>query len=412
MLFAPPRVDRLLRRRLAGLATSAALHAAAILLATWQGPQADPGVLDASTAPAAASPLTVAVVERPAADDASTVVRRPALELAGIVVDLDKLIGKPVDLFPFVLLDLDALSPYAGTPSQPRRLTYPVGDGTGRRARAPLELSDRALQALVDRAWSRRERWRPFLPIVGLVDVHDGDTGRMADVLRAYTDQNLLQPYYDGDTLDARYWTMLGLAADHSRFLDRVTRYLREQPGTKASTELLFLLDELVQGSLDTLLMVVASDPAAALRRTAAEQPLAYARAEVVFAQTRDWLGAIGVGTPDAIRRRLDAVRLGILRAIVAQAPAGYRVSDARYLAGVIHFQRRERDEAFAEWSRAAPGPDDLYRTAIDEIHAALALPAERRVPAIVAALGAEHGRWLTFSEQRLRRFGYDAEKF
>ena len=412
MLLAPSRSERIRRPRLAGLATSAALHGAVILLAAWQGPQADPSVLDASTPPAAASPLTVTVVERPAADDAPTLVRRPALELAGIEVDLDKLTGKPDALFPFVLLDLASLSHDAHTPPRARRLTNPFGSGASHTARAPLEVSDHALQALVDRAWSRRERWRPFLPIAELIDTHDGNAGRMADVLRAYTDQNLLQPYYDGDTLDARYWTMLGLAADHARFVERVRKSFREQRGTRVGTELLFLLDELLQGSLDTLLMVVGSDPAAALRRSAAEQPAAYERAEVLYAETRDWLRGLGLETPEAIRRRFDAIRLGLLQTIVEQAPAGYRVCDARYLAGVIYFQRRERDAAFAAWSRATPGADDLYRAAIADIHAALALPPERRVPAIVAALGAEHGRWLAFSEQRLRKFGYRAERF
>jgi hypothetical protein len=397
------------------MAVSALAHAAVIFLASWQGPRADPDILEASapvSAPAAATPTVVAIAPLSSDGTPSSLARRPALELAGIRVDLDKLSGTPAELFPFVLFESADLSATRETKGVERRLMNPLGSSRSSSRYPPLHLNAGALQALVDRAWSRRERWQPFQAIAELVDVHDGDSGRAADLLRAYTDQNLLQPYYDDDTLDARYWTMLGLAADHARFVNRVTRYLREQPGTRAATELLFLLDELVQGSLDTLLMVVRSDPAADLRRTASEQPVAYARAEALHAETRAWLRGHGLDTPDAIRRRLEAVRLGLLQTIVERSPAGYRVSDAHYLAGGIYFQRREREAALTAWSRATPGAHDLYRTAMGDIHAALALPPERRVSAIVAALGAEHGRWLTFSEQRLRRFGYRAERF
>lgn len=412
MLFAPDRSDRILTRRVGGLAASAALHATVVLAAV--GPLPTAGVLQASAAAGAAgtAPLPrVVVVESAPPAAAATVTRRPALELSGIEVDLDKLSASPAEIFPFVLLGPLTLGAAADADRRRQPLRNPLTGSAGR-PHPPLRLSDSALQAIVDRAWSRRERWAPFRPIADLIDAHDGDAGRAADLLRAYTDQNLLQPYYDGDTIDARYWTMLGLAADHGAFVEKVTAYLHERPGTKVATELVFLLDELVQGSLDTLLTVVSSDPASALRRSASEQPAAYARAQALHAETRDWLRGLGLDTPDAMRRRLEAVRLGLLASIVERSPAGYRVADAHYLAGVIYFERRERDAAYAAWMAAVTGPDDLYSKALLDIRAAFPLAPDRRVSAVVAALGAEHGRWLTFSERRLHRFGYRAETF
>ena len=412
MLLVPPAPFYIPSHRVGGLVVSAAVHVGLILAAAWPVELGSAGVTQASDTPPADRTPTVFIAQ---AEDASAspaaVAPRPALELAGIEVELDKLAGSPAALFPFVLLD-----PFTLAGSQERasseHLANPLLAGSGRSSRSPLQLHDEALQALVDRAWSRRARWLPFQPIAELVATHDGDTGRAADLLRAYTDQNLLQPYYDGDTLDARYWTMLGLAADHGTFLASVTAYLREQPGTRAATELLFLLDELVQGSTDSLLMLIGNDPAASLRRTAAEQPAAYERAEALYGDTRSWLREVGLDTPDAIRRRLEAVRLGLLAQVVERSPGGYRVADAHYLAGVIHFERRERDRAVALWRRAEPSGECLYTAAIADIRTAITLPADRQIPAIVAALGAEHGRWLTFSEQRLRRFGYHSQRF
>jgi hypothetical protein len=411
MLFAPAPVNRLFARRAGGLAASAALHALVIVAAAWP-PEVQSGILQASGSPdAGREPQVVVVDSAPPSVAAGSLAPRPALELAGIEVDLDKIAGAPAELFPFIQLDPRVFAERSQADASDD-LVNPLATGQGRARYPPLELSDAALQALVDRAWSRRERWRPFSSIADLVYSHDGDRGRAADLLRGYTDQNLLQPYYDGDTLDARYWTMLGLAADHRAFVDLVTRYLRERPGTRTATELLFLLDELVQGSRDTLLMVVTNAPASSLRRSASEQPVAYARAEALHADTRAWLHRQGLEDPDAIRRRLDVVRLAILQTILETTPSGYRSGDAHYLAGVIHFDQRDRAWAFELWRRSAPGPHDLYGTAMLDLRTALSLPPERQVAAVVAALGAEHGRWLTFSEQRLRRFGYDADRF
>ena len=47
--------------------------------------------------------------------------------------------------------------------------------------------------------------------------------------MRRYVDQNLLQPYVDGRSRDARFWVTLGLSADHADVLAFIGAYVREQ---------------------------------------------------------------------------------------------------------------------------------------------------------------------------------------
>ena len=316
-------------------------------------------------------------------------------------------------LFPFLTLDALLLDPGDRRPSDAdTSLRSPIPSPSRSATRPPLQLSDGALQALVDSAWSRRERWRPFAPIAELVESHDPDRGRSAELLQAYTDQNLLQPYYDADTRDSRFWAMLGLAADHITFIDLVRRVARDHPSSRVTTELLFLLDELAQGSRDTLLMLASTDPQVALRRTAAEQPEAYALALALREHYGGWLRQRQLETATAIRARYDRVRLQLLSAIIEGSPDGRRASDARYLAGVIAFEQNDLAEAERWWRRMRPVPGDSYAAASAEVLEALQLPEQERAAGIVRVLGAEHRRWLDFSEQRLRQFGHAVDRF
>ena len=76
-------------------------------------------------------------------------------------------------------------SPATPRSERPASLRSPLATGARGSTRPPLRLSDRALQALVDSAWSRRERWRPFAPIAALIEAHDADQGRAADLVQA-----------------------------------------------------------------------------------------------------------------------------------------------------------------------------------------------------------------------------------
>ena len=349
----------------------------------------------------------------PASASPQTPDTRPPLEIAGVSVDLAKLLGRRHSLFPFLTIETSLVDPGDSRKAdRSAHLRTPFALRSGASSLPPLLLSDDALQALVDRAWSRRERWRPFAPIAVLVESHDPDQGRSADLLQAYRDQNLLQPYYDSDTRDARFWAMLGLAADHVTFIELVRRVARTHRSSRVTTELLFLLDELVQGSRDTLLMLTSTDPQAALRRTAAEQPEAYAFAVALREHYGEWLQARKLESADAIRARYDRVRLQLLSAILERTPDGYRASDACYLAGVIAFEQNNLAGAERWWRQMRPARSDSYAAAAAEVLAALQLPEDRRAAEIVRVLGTEHRRWLDFSEQRLRQFGHAADKF
>ena len=413
MLFQSARPDPILTRRLGGLAASAALHALAILLPQLPARTADPG------APAAGGPEIVAVAPGAVADAPAApagaggrVEPRRALEIAGIAIDLPKLVDRADRLFPFLAVAAADLVPDARSSRSGRRLRTPYGVARGGPTRPPLVIGDRALDRIVDEAWSRNARWGPFAPIARLLESHDADHGRAADLLRAYTDRNLLQPYYDGDVRDGRFWIMLGLAADHLEFLDLVGRFARQHPSSRVTTELWFLLEELAQGSRDTLLMLLSTSPDAALRQTLAEDPEAFRFAVQVRARYSGWLRERGLEAERAVRRRYDRVRLALLAAIVERSPGGYRVADARYLAGVIHFE--QNDLAGAErWWRAGPhDPGGTYAAAYAGVLEAMRLPEARRAAAIAAVLGGEHRRWLDFSEGRLARFGYAVDRY
>jgi len=205
---------------------------------------------------------------------------------------------------------------------------------------------------------------------------------------------------------------MLGLAADHAMFIELVRRFAREHPSSKVTIELLFLVDELAQGSRDTLLMLASTDPQAALRHTAAEHPEAYALALALRAHYGGWLRARHLESEAAIRLRYDRVRLQLLSAIIDSSPGGYRVADARYLAGVVLFEQNNLAAAAALWSAIETDPSDTYVVAYSEVLRALRQPEVARAAEVVRILGSEHRRWLDFSEQRLRKFGHGFDSF
>ena len=133
------------------------------------------------------------------------------------------------------------------------------------------------MQKIIDSAWSRRHRWDPFQSIATLANAHDASDGQLPMLLREYVEQNGLQPYVDGDTRDGRLWVQLGLAADHADFIGYITRYAREHGGTKASVELLFLLEKLAEASLDALITLIDTDRQQDLQWTMRTHRFAYA---------------------------------------------------------------------------------------------------------------------------------------
>ena len=109
---------------------------------------------------------------------------------------------------------------------------------------------------------------------------------------------------------------------------------------------------------------------------------------------------------------RYDRVRLQLLSAIIDSSPGGYRVADARYLAGVVLFEQNDLAAAAVLWSAIKPDPGDTYVGAYSEVLRALRQPEDARAAEVVRILGSEHRRWLDSSEQRLRKFGHRVDSF
>jgi hypothetical protein len=412
------RVGRpLVARRSAGLTAAAALEGAVALILIAI---ATPPRVGVSPAPA----TTIEVVDVrpedvPLWSDSnesapSTAGARAAFEIAGTRIDLAKIAARRHALFPFLTSDLAFIGRIRQRAlADRRRLRYPFGESSEHAStKPPLQMGEAQLQQVVDRAWSRTLRWQPFAPIAALTRYHDPQVGDVPLLLRHYTQQNLLQPYFDSGIRDPRFWTTLGLAADHVAFLEFVRGMASRYPSSRTTTELLFLADELAQASRDILILLVTTRPDADLRRTAAANPAAYTIALEIRDHYLDWLKRHDLESPDSIRLRYDHIRLSILSTIVETSPGGYRVGDARYLAGTILFEHNDLAGATKWWRAIAPKRDDVYYEAYSQIHRALARDATSRAAAVIVVLGTEYRRWLDFNERRLRQFAYTFETF
>ena len=348
-----------------------------------------------------------------AADDPIVDRESPStLVIQSFSFDFSKVADRGTNLFPFLPLRLPLEPPRAleqGRPSLVRWFS-PFAGAAPADPNPPLVLSEKAQQTLVDSAWSRRYRWRVFRPVRELTAKYNADVGGLPRLVRRYVDQNMLQPYLDTPIPDMRMWTELGIAADHADYIAFITRYASLHPSTKATTELLFLLDKLAQGSYDALMTLVGMNPARMewTRSTSAEAfdlfttTRRYYRSEL---ELRDLLA------PGQLRSFYDRIRVTILTSIVATTPNGYRASDARFMIGAIDWRQGRVDEALQRWRELTVDPQNNYVTAYSRV-----LDAVRRAGpngefldrgAINAALDAEQERWVAFWKARLSHFGY-----
>src|SRR5207248_2599690 len=152
-----------------------------------------------------------------------------------------------------------------------------------------------------------------------------------------------------------------GLAADHVEFIGFISGFASAHPGTKATTELLFLLDQLAQANMDALLTLLDTDPAAALAWTREANHDAY---DVIVDLRRHFAKQLqrkGVASSDAIAAYYAKARLGILTGILRTTPHGYRASDARFLIGTIHWREGSLGDALRAWRAMAVDPTDAY---------------------------------------------------
>ena len=338
------------------------------------------------------------------------------ISLPGFTFDAAKLFERAAVLFPFVSPGL-SLDHFAINPGEERALVYekPASETTRRdrgAATEPLMMSDAALQALIDRAWSRRERWRAFEPVRVLAARYSPDAGGMPLVFQRYTDQNALQPYQDTVIHDPRFWTQLGLAADHVQFIGFIRQYCAAHSGTRGAIELLFLLDRIAEASQDALETLLASNPEQDLRWTRNTNRQAYRLALQLRVHYRAVLSNQGIHSSAAATLYYERVRLAILKGILQTTPNGYRANDARFLIGAINWRQGNRAAALAAWHDLGVEPGDSYITANSQIAATLRAAAADPNDANLARqinriLRNEQGRWVDLSYDRLKRFGY-----
>jgi hypothetical protein len=430
-----------MRRRISALATSSTLHLLALVLVAWSGsnaprvtsppPRAGSIAVFAvppsdDSAPPGLNPLDTADEDVIRLSDGSATVALPAFTL-----DISKIGGRATLLFPFLTPGL-SLERFAIESGRQMREAFrdpfaPARDGRSRERHAdpPLTLSDAALQSLIDRSWSRRNRWTPFQEIVKLADTHSPDAGQLPALLQAYHRQNGLQPYVDASIRDPRLWTELGLAADHVEFIGFISGFAAEHRGTKATTELLFLLDQIAQANLDALVTLVDTDPAEALAWTREANPDAYTLIVDLRRHYAKQLKRKGLTSTDRIVSYYDNVRLGILTGILQNTPHGYRASDARFLIGAIEWRHGSVGDALRAWRGMTIDPTDAYAATIARIVNLIASETagdrasvdSRDTMRLISGqidsiLRAEHGRWIMFSMDRLRQFGFHFDTF
>jgi hypothetical protein len=425
------------RERLIGALTSCAVHLLIASVALWSAR----GVIGEAVQSGGREPavFVVSMPEPPglpglrAMDPAEMAsITAPgnltALDLGNFTFNLEKIVERRALLFPFVSPGLD-LHQFGVTEASPSdHLDVPWNllletSGDTRRKHRPLMLDANAIQAIVDKSWARKERWEAFQHVQQFTAAQSADEGSLPALLRAYTDQNGLQPYADPGARDPQFWTELGLAADHMSFIEFISKYARDNPGTKATTELLFLLDKIAFASRDAIAYLLDTDASLDLTRTYRSDPVARAFAADLWTHYSTLLKARGLETPEKLGRFYDDLRIEILDAIVRTSPAGYRASDARFLEGGIYWKQQRFNEALREWDRLGIDADSSYAIAIRELNAALGQSAATSAAAgglprtiergeIDRILAAEHGRWVDFSIDRLKKFGYRVDTY
>src|SRR4051812_40872561 len=330
--------------------------------------------------------------------------------------DIERIGGHLVVLFSFVTpgLALDAFFPSIPSPS---RLTFenpyarkpaPRRTDKGRQ----LGMTAAALQALVDKSWTRAHRWQAFTTIRQLTEDGDAADERLATLIALYRDQNALQPYADGRVRDLRLWAQLGLAADHVDFIGFIRGYASAHPSTKVTTELLFLLDTLAQANADALAVLVETTEPGDLEWTKNTHPRAYLLVREIQRAYATDIVRFGLTSRPAIEAFYANRRLGLLSRILRTTPDGYRADDARFLMGEILWNQGQADEALATWREMTAGPSEAaYATVIAQLRTAVQ-PARPDARNIRYILQNQQGRWLSFSDDRLRRFGYRADAY
>ena len=343
--------------------------------------------------------------ERPAR---ATAALKP-LALPGIRLDVRTIAARMHVLFPVLTpgLAIDAFFPNPAVLSVPLRT---VGAST-RSARArPLALGHRDVQSIVDQSWARRGRWQAFQMIAKLMESH-APGGSLPRILQGYREQNALQPYADRDSRDPRLWTQLALAADHVSFIGFIRTYAASHGSTDEATELLLLLDIIVQAEQDALHVLLDTDPAIDLQLTRTSNAGAYALIVQIRQEYRAELVQRGLVSKQQIDAYYNDVRLKLLGHVLNGAVNGYGANDARFLIGTIWWRAGRRSEALTAWRGLTTRSDGSYAASSAALRVAVGQSRidDREVDDI---LKNETGRWVSLSYERLRHFGYRFDSY
>jgi hypothetical protein len=330
-------------------------------------------------------------------------------DISGLPFNLAKIDARRASLFPFLTADLTFIERMAGdVRAQAAKIGNPLEPAL---AATPLSLSAPLLQQIVDESWSRRERWRRFQQIRALLVGHDAHEGDAPTLMRAYLDQNLLQPYCHGRTRDGQFWALLENATDHAEFLEFIRSYARTRSSSKTTTELFFLMDELVQGSQEVADAALGTSVSHDLAYTATISPAAARLAAAIAGDLHGWLAVHGYTRREGAGAAYDQVRIRILATIVETTPNGYRESDARYLAGEIFFRQGNFDQALEWWRPMRPQDGDSYAVAAKAIRE-LIDRGNQDTGAVRRVLWAQSAYWKEQNYHRLRQFGYRCDSY
>ena len=396
------------QRRSAMLSVSLHLAMAAIWLIVASIPPA-------LTLPASAPMVEIARIEMPPADPPLLIERAippeelSGYDISGLPFNISKIEARRASLFPFLTADLSFIERMA---TDVRAASARLGNPLDQRLTArPLSLDRPLLQQIVDEAWSRRDRWQRFQQIRALLIGHDAHAGDAPALMRAYLDQNLLQPYCYGRTKDGQFWALLENATTHVEFVEFIRSYARTRSSSRTTTELFFLLDELTQGSREVAENVLGTSVSADLTHSATSSPHAARLAAGVGNDLRAWLAAHGYTQHQGVGPAYDQFRLRVLSTIVETTPDGYREADARYLAGEIFFRQGNVDQALEWWTPMRPQDGDSYKDAAAAIRKVLD-GGTRDAAALRRILWAETARWKEQNYHRLRQFGYRCDSY
>jgi hypothetical protein len=333
------------------------------------------------------------------------------LAVGAFQVDIRRIAARMDVLFPVVSPGLAIDSLFRAAPTV---LVFQMPASAMRNAArgdtTDVVFSDAAIQSVVDRAWSRRDRWNSFQNIARLLQTHS-PAGSVPRVLRAYRQQNALQPYTDRDTRDPRLWTQLELAADHVTFIGFIRDYVSSHPSTEAATELLLLLDAIVQANEDALTVLLDTDPVVDLHATRDSNVRAYSFIEAIRQQYRFALKQRGLSSLNQVHAYYGDVRFALLARVLQTTPNGYAANETRFLMGTIRWSEGRRAEAVRIWRTLSASADGSCGTACEALRGAFGAGAvdQREIDRI---LKNENGRWLSFSDDRLRGFGYRFDKY